>query len=158
MGASLLALTSIAVNTPSMLNLQVQPEWDGLSTLWVLVAAFLVFFMQAGFGMLEAGLVRTKNAANVLTKNDQTTGQIKERSSVESARGGEDALCVGKGFGQPREHVGCRFDVRRQRRQRTLCEVVEHGAPADTAGAACEKVPVELRQVGQPICAQVNGQ
>jgi Amt family ammonium transporter len=37
--------------------------------MWVLVAAFLVFFMQAGFAMLEAGMVRTKNAANVLTKN-----------------------------------------------------------------------------------------
>ncbi len=43
--------------------------FDGLGTLWILIAAFLVFFMQAGFGMLEAGLVRTKNAANVLTKN-----------------------------------------------------------------------------------------
>jgi Amt family ammonium transporter len=42
---------------------------DGLSTLWVLVAAILVFFMQAGFSVLEAGLVRTKNAGNVLMKN-----------------------------------------------------------------------------------------
>ena len=39
---------------------------DGLSTLWVLLAAFLVFFMQAGFGMLEAGLIRAENASNVL--------------------------------------------------------------------------------------------
>ena len=45
------------------------PGYDGLSTLWVLLAAILVFFMQAGFGMLEAGLVRAKNAANVLMKN-----------------------------------------------------------------------------------------
>jgi Amt family ammonium transporter len=44
-------------------------EFDGLSTLWVLLAAILVFFMQAGFGMLEAGLIRSKNAANVLMKN-----------------------------------------------------------------------------------------
>ena len=44
-------------------------EFDGLSTLWVLLAAMLVFFMQAGFGLVEAGLVRTKNAANVLMKN-----------------------------------------------------------------------------------------
>ena len=43
--------------------------WDGLSTLWVLLAAVLVFFMQAGFGMVEAGLIRSKNAANVLMKN-----------------------------------------------------------------------------------------
>ncbi len=44
-------------------------EFDGLSTLWVLMAAVLVFFMQAGFGMVEAGLIRSKNAANVLMKN-----------------------------------------------------------------------------------------
>ena len=42
---------------------------DGLDTLWVLIAAALVFFMQAGFSVLEAGLVRTKNAGNVLMKN-----------------------------------------------------------------------------------------
>jgi len=41
----------------------------GLNTLWVLLAAFLVFFMQAGFGMVEAGFIRAKNACNILTKN-----------------------------------------------------------------------------------------
>ncbi|MGD2175880.1 MAG: ammonium transporter [Candidatus Brocadiaceae bacterium] len=41
----------------------------GLDTVWVLVAAFLVFFMQAGFGMVEAGFIRAKNACNILTKN-----------------------------------------------------------------------------------------
>ncbi len=41
----------------------------GLDTLWVLVAAFLVFFMQAGFGMVEAGFIRAKNVCNILTKN-----------------------------------------------------------------------------------------
>ena len=41
----------------------------GVDTLWVLLAAFLVFFMQAGFGMLEAGFIRAKNATNILTKN-----------------------------------------------------------------------------------------
>jgi len=41
----------------------------GLDTVWVLVAAFLVFFMQAGFGMVEAGFIRAKNATNILTKN-----------------------------------------------------------------------------------------
>ncbi|MHC5009253.1 MAG: ammonium transporter, partial [Planctomycetota bacterium] len=47
----------------------VESVFDGLDTLWVLIAAALVFFMQAGFGMVEAGLIRTKNAANVLMKN-----------------------------------------------------------------------------------------
>jgi Amt family ammonium transporter len=42
---------------------------NGLDTLWILLCAFLVFFMQAGFGMVETGLVRTKNAGNVLMKN-----------------------------------------------------------------------------------------
>ena len=40
-----------------------------IDTVWVLVTAFLVFFMQAGFAMLEAGFVRAKNACNVLMKN-----------------------------------------------------------------------------------------
>jgi len=44
-------------------------QFDALGTLWVLLAAFMVFFMQAGFGMLEAGLIRAKNAANILMKN-----------------------------------------------------------------------------------------
>jgi len=41
----------------------------GLDTLWVLIAAFFVFFMQAGFGMVEAGFIRAKNTCNILTKN-----------------------------------------------------------------------------------------
>lgn len=41
----------------------------GLDTVWVLIAAFMVFFMQAGFGMLEVGFIRAKNATNILTKN-----------------------------------------------------------------------------------------
>lgn len=40
-----------------------------LDTLWVALAAFLVFFMNAGFGMLETGFCRQKNAVNVLAKN-----------------------------------------------------------------------------------------
>ena len=50
----------------------------GLDTVWVLVAAFLVFFMQAGFGMVEAGFIRTKNTCNILTKNfmDYCTASI----------------------------------------------------------------------------------
>ena len=41
----------------------------GLDTVWVLVAAFLVFLMQAGFAMVEAGFTRAKNACNILFKN-----------------------------------------------------------------------------------------
>jgi Amt family ammonium transporter len=38
-------------------------------TIWVLVTAFLVFWMNAGFACLEAGLCRAKNAVNILAKN-----------------------------------------------------------------------------------------
>ena len=37
-----------------------------INTVWVLVAAFLVFFMQAGFMMLEAGFARTREVVNIL--------------------------------------------------------------------------------------------
>jgi len=42
---------------------------SGIDTLWVMIAAFLVFLMQAGFGMLEAGLIRTKSVCNILMNN-----------------------------------------------------------------------------------------
>jgi len=38
-------------------------------TLWTCLAAFLVFFMQAGFAMVEAGFTRAKNACNIVMKN-----------------------------------------------------------------------------------------
>ncbi|MBI4395035.1 MAG: ammonium transporter, partial [Candidatus Omnitrophica bacterium] len=38
-------------------------------TIWVLVTAMLVFFMNAGFGCLEAGFARSKNCVNILSKN-----------------------------------------------------------------------------------------
>jgi len=37
--------------------------------IWMLVAAFLVYFMQAGFAMVEAGFCRAKNATNLMMKN-----------------------------------------------------------------------------------------
>ncbi|MFO7696352.1 MAG: ammonium transporter [Anaerolineae bacterium] len=36
---------------------------------WVLICGFLVFFMQAGFALVEAGFARAKNTVNILTKN-----------------------------------------------------------------------------------------
>jgi Amt family ammonium transporter len=41
----------------------------GLNTAWVLITAFLVFWMQAGFAFVEAGLTRSKNTTNILFKN-----------------------------------------------------------------------------------------
>lgn len=41
----------------------------GIDTVWVLVAAMLVFWMNAGFALVESGLCRAKNCVNILTKN-----------------------------------------------------------------------------------------
>ena len=40
-----------------------------IDTVWVLFAAFLVFFMNLGFAMVESGLCRAKNTVNILAKN-----------------------------------------------------------------------------------------
>ena len=40
-----------------------------IDTTWVMLTAFLVFFMQAGFAMLEAGLISQKGVVNALTEN-----------------------------------------------------------------------------------------
>ena len=42
---------------------------NGLDTLWVLLGAMLVFWMQPGFALVEAGLTQSKNTANILMKN-----------------------------------------------------------------------------------------
>ncbi len=49
-----------------------------LDTVWMLLAAMLVFFMQPGFAMCEAGFTRSKNTANILFKNfvDFTVGSL----------------------------------------------------------------------------------
>ncbi len=49
-----------------------------INVVWTCVAAFLVFFMQAGFAMVEAGFTRAKNAVNIIMKNlmDFSVGTI----------------------------------------------------------------------------------
>ncbi|MDR2530125.1 MAG: ammonium transporter [Oscillospiraceae bacterium] len=42
---------------------------SGVNTMWMLIAAALVFLMQAGFALVEGGLTRAKNAGNILMKN-----------------------------------------------------------------------------------------
>lgn len=43
--------------------------FSSIDTIWVVICAALVFFMQAGFAMLETGFTRTKNAGNIIMKN-----------------------------------------------------------------------------------------
>ncbi|MCF8095884.1 MAG: ammonium transporter [Desulfobacteraceae bacterium] len=51
-------------NKAAIAQVQVHADY-----LWTLIAAILVFFMQAGFAMVEAGFTRAKNAINILMKN-----------------------------------------------------------------------------------------
>lgn len=44
-------------------------QTNDADTLWILLSAFLVFFMQAGFAALEVGCCRAKGAQNILLKN-----------------------------------------------------------------------------------------
>ena len=63
-------LTTLAASAADMAR--------SIDTLWVLVTAALVFFMQAGFALVEAGFTRSKNMVNILYKNlmDFSVGSI----------------------------------------------------------------------------------
>lgn len=53
-----------AIDPATVTNLKV-----GLDTVWVLVTAMLVFWMNAGFALVESGLCQSKNCVNILAKN-----------------------------------------------------------------------------------------
>lgn len=65
------AFAGVAQEPPTLESVATTTETlkVGLDTMWVLVAGMLVFFMNAGFCMLETGFCRQKNAVNVLSKN-----------------------------------------------------------------------------------------
>lgn len=54
---------------PEVASAQGGPLESAADTAWVIVASALVFFMQAGFALLESGMVRAKNTVNVIMKN-----------------------------------------------------------------------------------------
>ena len=69
---SLVASVAIAgdeVPTPLTNKEAIDLVQDHANYLWTLIAAALVFFMQAGFAMVEAGFTRAKNAVNIMMKN-----------------------------------------------------------------------------------------
>jgi Amt family ammonium transporter len=63
---SLLLLLSSSLHAEEMSDATLRNETN---LLWMCLAAFLVFFMQAGFSFVEAGFTRAKNAVNILMKN-----------------------------------------------------------------------------------------
>lgn len=65
---ALLAGPAFAQDPTGTSTLEADPN-AAVNFTWVLVTAFLVFFMQAGFALVEAGLTRAKNTVNILAKN-----------------------------------------------------------------------------------------
>ena len=53
----------------SFFSLLSSSTYDPIDTVWVLLGAVLVFFMQAGFAMVETGMTRAKNSGNIIMKN-----------------------------------------------------------------------------------------
>ncbi len=79
---SLLVTVLFAMAT-GMASAQAEPPsteflGNAINVLWVLLAGFLVFFMQAGFAMVEGGMCRAKNVGNLMLKNlmDFSTGSV----------------------------------------------------------------------------------
>ncbi len=58
------AVPTVASNAEAIAAVQTHADY-----LWTLIAAFMVFLMQAGFAMVEAGFTRAKSAVNIMMKN-----------------------------------------------------------------------------------------
>ena len=71
-----LALLALTPNVGFAQELTPEDVQAVLDNLWVFIAGILVFFMQAGFALVEAGLTRAKNVVNIFAKNlaDATIG------------------------------------------------------------------------------------
>ncbi len=63
------AYAAVAQDAPPTQEEQLASLKIGLDTMWVVIASIFVIFMNAGFGMLETGFCRQKNAVNILSKN-----------------------------------------------------------------------------------------
>ena len=72
LGGALLAMavfSSAAAQEAPTTEDQITDLVTAIDTAWLLVTASMVFFMQAGFAMVESGFIRAKNTSNVLMKN-----------------------------------------------------------------------------------------
>ncbi|MFD1019237.1 ammonium transporter [Thalassobacillus hwangdonensis] len=65
-------LVGIPTISHAQANTELEAVISSVDMIWVMLAAFLVFFMHAGFAMVETGFTRSKNALNILMKNMMT--------------------------------------------------------------------------------------
>jgi Amt family ammonium transporter len=75
----MIPITAVAASADTSSLESIKEELQtNINIVWTCVAAFLVFFMQAGFAMVESGFTRAKNAVNILMKNlmDFSVGTI----------------------------------------------------------------------------------
>ena len=68
-GVALIAGFGIASAQEADLEAQIAELAAAIDIAWLLIAGILVLFMQAGFGLVEAGFIRSKNVTNILMKN-----------------------------------------------------------------------------------------
>ena len=65
----ILSLLALFAATPAFAQDAAATVQDNLNYVWTILAAVLVFFMQAGFALVEIGFTRAKNAVNIIMKN-----------------------------------------------------------------------------------------
>ena len=68
-GGGLALVTGVGVAGAQELEATVAELAAAIDIAWLLIAGILVLFMQAGFGLVESGFIRSKNVANILMKN-----------------------------------------------------------------------------------------
>ena len=70
------------------MNDQLQLLTTAANVLWLLLAGFLVFFMQAGFALVETGFTRAKNVAHTMGMNFlvSMTSSFRSSGSVPACR------------------------------------------------------------------------
>jgi Amt family ammonium transporter len=62
-------LGSVAMAADEEVTIKASDLKIGLDTMWVMLTAFLVFFMNLGFAAVESGFARAKNCVNIMSKN-----------------------------------------------------------------------------------------
>ncbi|MEL7362824.1 MAG: ammonium transporter, partial [Bacteroidota bacterium] len=74
LAALFVAPAALAQDSPDAGVAAAETVQVNLNYVWTIIAAAMVFFMQAGFALLETGFTRAKNAANIIMKNVMDVG------------------------------------------------------------------------------------